>query len=260
MDQQAAFAELERVIESLEAHAGRCNKGVLNKREVDQAIQTAHAKVAGLLPADSDVHRIYERAVNPNPQNSWRQVPLAGEDLAWAVSSDCARLEERIALLRRVINEIEPEFLRAEPRDKDQFYFSAGDAYRSKKQVFGIMQKASDRLVIVDQFLDAEVFNYIESLDPKLPIHLLTRARQKIFRSLFNALKAERPGLEARSFSGCHDRFIVIDQGEVWHLGASFNGFGQNAFMFNKVVDETERTRFLSDFSEWWENGEDFSD
>lgn len=52
-----------------------------------------------------------------------------------------------------------------------------------------------------------------------------------------------------------HDRFVVLDNKEVWHLEVSINGFGKDAFMINKAVDEEQRKRFLLDFSNWWSNG-----
>lgn len=109
----------------------------------------------------------------------------------------------------------------------------------------------------MDKYLDELVFDYIESLDLAISVRLLTANKKPIFKPLFKSLKDQRQNLEAKTFLGCHDRFIVVDENQVWHLGASFNGFGKEAFMFNNVVDEVERSRFLADLTEWWKNGED---
>jgi hypothetical protein len=253
MDQQKQIEELERVLLSLEQAADLCGRRLLRQEEAAKVLAEAHQSVLVLLPRDSTAHRLYDRTTREAA--SWTRTSRSG----YAESEDCKKIEERIALIRRVVNELEPEFLRDEHRDKDQFYFIEGDSYRPKKQVFGVMKKAITSLAVVDPYLDDQVFDYIESLDPVLSMQLLTGKKKPIFQSLFKSLKAQRSNLEAKAFSGCHDRFIVIDGSEVWHLGASINGFGKAAFMVNKVVDDAERTRFLTDLSEWWRNGEDLS-
>jgi hypothetical protein len=73
---------------------------------------------------------------------------------------------------------------------------------------------------------------------------------------LYDALKQKRPNIEAKKNPDFHDRFLIIDGSEVWQLGASINGTGKKAFMVNKVVDQDEVSRVLSDYDKWWTNGE----
>lgn len=253
MDQQRPVDELERILLSLEQAADLCARGLLRQEEAAKALAQAHSRALAVLPQDSTAHRLYDRTTRDAA--SWTRISRSG----YAESGDCKKIEERIALIRGVINELEPEFLRVERRDKAQFYFVEGDSYGPKKQVFGVMKKATTSLAVVDPYLDEQVFDYIESLDPALLIRLLTGTKKPMFRSLFKSLKAQGSNIEARVFSGCHDRFVVIDSTEVWHLGASINGFGKAAFMVNKVIDEAERTCFLADLGEWWREGEDIS-
>lgn len=44
--------------------------------------------------------------------------------------------------------------------------FSVGNVYRATKQLFKILKRANSEAVIVDEYLDDTVFDYIESLDP----------------------------------------------------------------------------------------------
>ncbi|GAI52870.1 unnamed protein product, partial [marine sediment metagenome] len=139
---------------------------------------------------------------------------------------------------------------------KFQFYFAAGDVYRAKKKLYSIIKTATASIAIIDLYLDDQVFDYIDSLPDTINIRLLTRGSKPIFRTLYSSLKSKRANLEARKFGGCHDRFIVLNGDEVWHLGASINGFGTQAFMIHKVIDEVEKVRFLSDLEDWWQKGD----
>ncbi len=257
MEQQKIVTELENMLVSLEQMAERCRRGLLRQKEVSEAIEDAHRRTLAILIKDSDPYRIYDRATNM--QNKWVAQPRPGWSESYVNAEDCNKLTERIQLLRMVVNTIEPEFLRADHRNKDQFYFNAGDGYNPKKQVFGVMKKANSTLSIVDLYLDEEIFGYIESLSPTLSIKMLTGTNKPIFKKLFKALLLQRPLLEAKSFTGCHDRFIVVDDVEVWQIGASINGFGKAAFMFNRIHEQTEQSRFLSDLSDWWQKGDDLS-
>ena len=257
MEQQEIVTEMENALVFLEQTAERCSQGLLQKKEVSKAIENAHKQALAVLIKDSDPYRVYDRATNM--QNKWVVKPAPGWAESYANADDCNKLIERIQLLRTVVNTIEPEFLRADHRNKDQFYFNAGDSYNPKKQVYGVMKKATSTLSIIDLYLDEEIFGYIESLSPTLSIKMLTGTKRPMFQKLFKALLLQRRLLEARSFTGCHDRFIVVDDVEVWQIGASINGFGKAAFMFNRINEQTEQSRFLADLSDWWQKGDDLS-
>ena len=127
--------------------------------------------------------------------------------------------------------------------------------YLAKKLLLKTMKRAKKSLAVVDPYLDEEIFDYIESLDISIDICLITGTPKPMFRQLYNALKTKRSNIEAKEYHLCHDRFLVLNGFEVWHLGASINGAGKKAFMISKVVDSDERNRLLSDFNAWWSNG-----
>ena len=43
------------------------------------------------------------------------------------------------------------------------------------------------------------------------------------------------PHFEIKEFKDSHDRFIVIDNSEVYHLGASLKDLGKKWFAFSKI-------------------------
>ena len=210
-------------------------------------------KLQELLPEGSTALRIFERQ-RSKPLAWWTEVGSGG----WADQSHCTNIQSRIELLQSILNEFEPEFLRRLKREKTQFFLSAGEMYESKKLLFGVFKRASISLAVIDGYLDDEVFDYIESLSDSISVRLLTSPRdtKPIFKRLYDALKQKRPNIEAKKNPDFHDRFLIIDGSEVWQLGASINGTGKKAFMVNKVVDQDEVSRVLSDYDKWWTNGE----
>jgi len=249
MAQDAIIVELENALEKLEIAADQCTRGLLRIEEAKKIIEEADRKLKELLPPDSPAFRIYERSILEC--SLWWNVTRSG----YVDEENCKNIEHRINIVQNVINEYEPEFLRGELGEKKQYFLSAGDVYLAKKLLLKTMKRANKSLAVVDPYLDEEIFDYIESLDISIDICLITGTPKPMFRQLYNALKTKRSNIEAKEYHLCHDRFLVLNGFEVWHLGASINGAGKKAFMISKVVDSDERNRLLSDFNAWWSNG-----
>lgn len=43
------------------------------------------------------------------------------------------------------------------------------------------------------------------------------------------------PPIEARTYKSSHDRFLIIDNTEVYHIGASLKDLGKKMFAFSKL-------------------------
>jgi hypothetical protein len=49
-----------------------------------------------------------------------------------------------------------------------------------------------------------------------------------------------------------HDRFILVDGNECWHIGCSIKDAGDKAFMMSKVEDEINRTGLVAFIERSW--------
>jgi hypothetical protein len=139
--------------------------------------------------------------------------------------------------------------------NKREYILPPGNKYRAMSLVLKVMQLARTRLFVADAWLDDSVFQYLEAVDPVVDIRLLTAKRKPIFGALLKALQESRPNVDARQCEECHDRFLVIDDSIVWHLGASINGLGSKLARLSKVTDEEDRKRYLGIFDDLWERG-----
>ena len=119
-----------------------------------------------------------------------------------------------------------------------------------------ILRSTKKNIVIIDPYIDDTIFDYIEIVDQSLDIKILTSSKtRKIIRQLFNNIKAIRPNIHAKQSDDFHDRYIIINDKEVWHLGTSINFIVEKAFQINKLATENETNKILSDFNDWWQKG-----
>ena len=43
------------------------------------------------------------------------------------------------------------------------------------------------------------------------------------------------PPIEARTYKSSHDRFLIVDETDVYHIGASLKDLGKKMFAFSKL-------------------------
>ena len=249
MNKDGIINELEKILEKLETALENCSNKILFIKEAQEIISETKEKIEKLLPKDTIAYRVYDRLKHES--NFWWEE----SDTEYVMQSHSKIIEYWILIVQKVMNEFEPEFLRYEKRSKTQFFIHAGEFYRAKKIIYKIMKKAQNKLSIVDSYLDDTVFDYIESIDNLIEIRLITSNKKPIFKQLYNSLKTTRSNIEARESHLCHDRFLIIDAVEIWHLGTSINNAGKKAFMINKVNDSDEINKLTTNFQSWWSQG-----
>lgn len=212
--------KLESLLESLENTASQIDEDIIRVSELQDIIRKADDDLSKMLEKDSLEWRIYDRG--KKEKALWWRESLSG----YASKSHKENVEHWIEIVRKILNANEPEFLRQIKRPKKEIYLSAGEEYEAKKAIYGIMKMASSKLFIIDEWLDDSIFSYLESLDPSIKVKLLTLNRKPIFKTLYLPFAKKRGNIETRESKNCHDRFIIIDESVIYHLGASINYAG----------------------------------
>lgn len=245
--------QLERFAEESATALEELESGHLYSEEAYALMGKIKTFLQTNLEPNSKEFRIYDKLRGEISQ--WKTVKRSSNSSKnYASTDERTKLRQWDQILRELLAFSDPEFLPDLPREKTQFFFPSDDAYRAKKLFWKLMQTAQKSIVVVDEYLDDQIFDYIESLDANILIQLLTGRKKPIFKTLYDALKSQRGNLEARENQACHDRYLIIDDHEVWHSGNSFNGIGKKAFQVNKLNDESERQKYLDYFHDWWSN------
>ncbi len=112
--------ELEAIQGELERLHERCERGILLSSETSPLLEALDARARAALPAGSDLFRLLDSRLKAG--SDWWEKTING----YVTPRDCRNIGRRIAALRQVLKEIEPEFLRAEQRPKSELYFTAG--------------------------------------------------------------------------------------------------------------------------------------
>lgn len=139
----------------------------------------------------------------------------------------------------------------------DQIHFPEGKHLDIQKHVARVIRQAKKSLWIYDSYMDEKIVEELSEV-PASEIRLLTQSPKALFRQRLNALKQQCPSktIEAKSCGLSHDRYYVIDEGQVWTLGTSYNQAGSKATLLSKITVNSEEKKIIESFKDWWQGAE----
>jgi len=231
--------KLETILKEIDEKISLASKGYLKNEEVKDLVIKIRKEFDSLFLKDSIPHRRYLRLREEKDDKWWKE-------------EKTTFVTENSSNYRRLFNwqYIVKDLLK---------YYSQGNFYEAKRMVIKIMRSANNSIVIIDPYLDDIIFNYIDLIGAEIDIRLVTSQIKQMFKELLTDLKNTRKNVDARQSEGFHDRYIIIDGKEIWHLGTSINYIGKNAFQINKVIDEETIKKIMKDYNLWWENGKNLN-
>jgi len=119
---------------------------------------------------------------------------------------------------------------------KDQIF----DAY---KFVSDIIRSAKKSIVLIDNYVDDTVLTHLTKKAINVNVLILTQNISKQLKLDIQKANDQHPNIRAKVFKDSHDRFLIIDQTEVYHIGASLKDLGKKIFAFSKL--EASSVAFL---------------
>jgi len=116
-----------------------------------------------------------------------------------------------------------------------QGIFYNGQIFDAYVFINDLIKGAKKSIVLIDNYLDESVLTILSKRDKKCDATIYTN---NILRQLKLDLKkynSQYPTIEMKKFSLSHDRFLIIDDREVYHIGASLKDLGKKWFAFSKM-------------------------
>jgi hypothetical protein len=217
-----------------------------------------HGRLKG-ADATAAVGGIKERLLRVIPKDSLAFPPIDRISLAplsvWSHMDGYASSDRPIVLwhtaIENAIRAIRPDVL-GDGGDCDEYYFSPGQRYDALRTVLGIMRRATVKVLLIDPYMDDAALDLARTLDAGVRVELLTTNNWPMFARLYQALVGQRGEVEARRGTGFHDRFVVVDERDVWTVGSSFNSLGEKATSIHRLRDPSEIEKQLRDVVAWW--------
>ena len=127
--------------------------------------------------------------------------------------------------------------LQLEENIKQRIFFD-GQIYDAYSIIIDIIKKANNKILIIDNYIDDSVLKMFTKKKNNVEVIILTSNKSNIQNIDIQKFNKEYPILKIAKTNKFHDRFIVIDNEEMYHLGASIKDVGKKCFGINKIEDK----------------------
>ena len=119
-----------------------------------------------------------------------------------------------------------------------QNIFFEGQIYDAFSFIVGIIKKAKKEIVLIDNYVDINTLNILCKKNKGVDIIISTAGKGNLSTKDINKFNAQYPKLLVKTTTDFHDRFLIIDKTEVYHIGASIKDVGKKSFGITKIEDK----------------------
>ena len=134
--------------------------------------------------------------------------------------------------------------LQHEENIKQKIFFE-GQIYDAYSLKIDIIKKANQKILIIDNYIDESVLKMLTKKNKMVEVIIITSNKSAIENIDIQKFNKEYPILKIAKTNKFHDRFIVIDNKEMYHLGASIKDLGKKCFGINKIEDMKIIEKFI---------------
>ena len=164
----------------------------------------------------------------------------------YVVNNRVNRLEEDVAALKNKVSEIDLQI--NTPLIPKQGIFFDGQIFDAYIFVNKIIKSAKKSIVLIDNYIDETVLTMFSEKTENVKLLILSKEIKPKLELSIKKFNEQYKNTEAKIFDICHDRFLIIDNKEIYLLGASLKDLGKKIFGFFKV--ETDGFALLEKIKE----------
>jgi len=145
-------------------------------------------------------------------------------------------LENDVVLLKSKVESIS-NLLEDNSLKPNKGIFFDGQTYDAYAFINDLLKSAKGEAVLIDNYIDDTVFTLFSKYQ-NLQIKIYTGSISKQLRLDYQKYKTQYKNIELKEFKNVHDRFLIIDETEMYHIGASLKDLGKKWFAFSKFEIE----------------------
>ena len=121
--------------------------------------------------------------------------------------------------------------------ESNQKVFFDGQIYDAFSLIVSLIQKAEKEIVLIDGYVDIGTLNLLTKKNENVTVVMYTLKRTKLSQEDVNNFNSQYPLLEVRYTKVFHDRFLILDKKNVYHIGASLKDAGKKCFGISLIED-----------------------
>lgn len=128
------------------------------------------------------------------------------------------------------------DYMEANEAPKQRIFFD-GQVYDAFELLVSLVKHAEGSIVLVDGYVDTGTLNILAKKRDGVAATIWTHPNARLTERDVDAFNAQYPRLEVNRTTTFHDRFLILDGEEGYHVGASLKDAGKKAFAISRIED-----------------------
>jgi hypothetical protein len=130
--------------------------------------------------------------------------------------------------------------------------FFSGQYFDAIQRVSDIFSVAKQSITIIDGYVNQKILSILTGKDSTVDAKILTKEVSPLLKTMASDFNRQYGRLSIRVSSAFHDRFIIIDDMDFYHFGASIKDLGNRGFMFSRIEEPELTKTLLNNFQIEW--------
>jgi hypothetical protein len=151
----------------------------------------------------------------------------------YALNQRMDRIENNYENLSKEVKQISLQLKMQELPTQGIFF--DGQIFDAYAFASNLIKKAQKEIILIDNYIDESTITHLAKKAKKVNVLLLTKNISKTLALDINKANGQFAHFEVKQLSKSHDRFLIIDRKELYHLGASLKDLGKRWFAFSKL-------------------------
>lgn len=151
----------------------------------------------------------------------------------YALNNRMNRLEDNVQELSQKVKQIDLQI--HSHLIPTQGVFFNGQIFDAYQLASKIIRTAKKRIVLIDNYINDETITHLSKKEKGVEVILLTKIIGNQLELDVKKANEQYGNFELKMFTQSHDRFLILDDTEVYHLGASLKDLGKKWFAFSKL-------------------------
>lgn len=113
--------------------------------------------------------------------------------------------------------------------------FYNGQIFDAYKFATDLVKSARRSIVLIDNYVDETVLLMLSKRSVGVSATIYTQRITQQLQLDLDRHNSQYPPIDIRTYRDSHDRFLIVDQTDVYHIGASLKDLGKKMFAFSKL-------------------------
>ena len=153
------------------------------------------------------------------------------------INNRISALEYKMIECDNKFDEVFNELQRNQENKLTQKIFFEGQIYDSYSLIIDIIKRAKMKIVIIDNYINDSILKMLSKKNKNVEVIIFTSQKSNLIKLDISTFNKQYPTLKVAKTDKFHDRFMVIDNKQLYHIGASLKDLGKRCFAINKMED-----------------------